>query len=378
MIKKLTAVAALVLLLLSQRPRAQGGPGQAQIYFVDVGTGAGTLIVSPTGKTLLVDGGPPGSGTKIAALLDTLGIAAIDFTVVTHYHIDHMGGMIQVLNAGRVAGVAYDNGDGADVQPPGTSTSPASTRGTYLNLIAATGHAGVTRQTAVPGASLDLGGGMRATFVAAGGHLLSGGSVAITTDDLNSESISTLIEYNNFQYLVSGDLTGGGSTSTAKTPDVETYVAQMVGDVDVVQLNHHGSTTANNQSFLSALKAEVAFAQTGETNTFGHPNRESVNKYLNTPDTIGNSFGGTGVPAAGTGPVFYQNEASPAGDDRVTQQGYTGTGAGHAGQGTIRLSTDGTTTYSLTSFDDGGVRLPAAAHTYVVDGASPGLTSDFK
>ena len=99
---------------------------------------------------------------------------------------------------------------------------------------------------------------MRATFVAAGGHFLSGGSVTITNDDLNSESISTLIEHNNFDYLVSGDLTGGGSTSTAKTPDVETYVGQMVGDVDVVQLDHHGSTTANNQTFLSALKAEVA------------------------------------------------------------------------------------------------------------------------
>src|SRR6185503_10408619 len=172
--------------------------------------------------------------------------------------------------------------------------------------------------------------------------------------------------------------TGGGSTSTAKTPDVETYVGQMAGDVDVVQLNHHGSTTANNQSFLGALKAEVAFAQTGETNTFGHPNRESVNKYLNTSDTIGNSFGGTGVPASGTGPVFYQNEASPAGDDRVTQQGYTGAAAGNAGQGTIRLTTDGTTTYSLISFDDGGARLGAAQHTYVVDGVSNGPATDFK
>src|SRR5882762_1167322 len=124
MTKKLAALAALVLLLLTQRPHAQG-PG-ARIYFVDVGTGASTLIVSPTGKTLLVDGGPPGSGTKIAGLLDALGIAAIDFTVITHYHIDHMGGMIEVLNAGRVAGVAYDNGDGADVQPPGTSTSASS------------------------------------------------------------------------------------------------------------------------------------------------------------------------------------------------------------------------------------------------------------
>jgi beta-lactamase superfamily II metal-dependent hydrolase/predicted extracellular nuclease len=377
MTKKLAALAALVVLLLTQRPHAQGG--QARIYFVDIGTGASTLIVSPTGKTLLVDGGPPGSGAKISGLLATLGIATIDYTVITHYHIDHMGGLIEVLNAGKVAGIAFDNGDGPDVQPPGTSTSSTSTRGTYLNYVAATGHAGVTRQTAIPGNVIDLGGGMRATFVAAGGHLLSGGSVAITNSDLNSESISTLIQFNNFDYLVSGDLTGGGSTSTAKTPDVETYVAQMVGDVDVVQLDHHGSTTANNQTFLSALKAEVAFAQTGETNTFGHPNRETANKFLNTPDTTGASFQGTGVPpATGIGPVFYQNEASPAGDDRVTQQGYTGAVAGNAGQGTVLLSTDGTSTYALRSFDDAGAHINGALHTYAVDGISAVPASDFK
>ena len=154
-----------------------------------------------------------------------------------------------------------------------------------------------------------------------------------------------------------------GSTSTAKTPDVETYVGQMVGDVDVVQLDHHGSTTANNQTFLSTLKAEVAFAQTGENNTFGHPNRESVNKYLNTPDTAAHTYPGTGVPPAGSGPVFYQTEASPSGDDRVTQQGYTGAAAGNAGQGTIVLTTDGTTSYSIKSYDDNGTRIAPALHT---------------
>src|SRR5262245_27183102 len=381
--KKLLALAALVVCLFTQQSTAQGPGGQARIYFVDIGTGASTLIVSPTGKTLLVDGGPDGSSTKISALLTTLGITTINYTVVTHYHIDHISGITELINAGKVSGDAFDNGDGADVQPPGTSTSPGSTRGHYLAYTTAiANHPEVTRRTAMPGTSdgvIDLGGGMRATFLAAGGRLSSGGSVAITTDDLNSESISTLIEYNDFDYLVSGDLTGGGSTATAKTPDVETYVAQMVGDVDVVQLDHHGSTTANNQTFLSALKAEVAFAQTGETNTFGHPNRESVNKYLNTPTTAGNTFAGTGVPPAiGTGPVFYQNEASPAGDDRVSQQGYTGAAAGSAGQGTILLSTDGTTNYSLTSFDDGGVHLPAAQHTYAVDGVSPGPTAHFR
>src|SRR6185436_6565162 len=105
MTKKLTAIAALVVLLLTQRPHAQSGA--ARIFFVDVGQGAGTLIVSPTGKALLVDGGPPGAGTaKITPLLATLGLDHIDFTIVTHYHIDHMGGMIEVLNAGKVTGVA--------------------------------------------------------------------------------------------------------------------------------------------------------------------------------------------------------------------------------------------------------------------------------
>src|SRR4051794_28419916 len=111
MTKKLAALAVLVLLLLTQRPHAQGSP--ARIFFVDVGTGASTLIVSPTGRTLLVDGGPPSSGNdKIVPLLNSLGINRIDFTIVTHYHIDHMGGMIEVMNAGKAVGtIAYDNGD---------------------------------------------------------------------------------------------------------------------------------------------------------------------------------------------------------------------------------------------------------------------------
>lgn len=222
MIKQLALVSALVLVLLAQRPSAQAGT--ARVFFVDIGQGAATLIVSPAGKTLLVDGGPPGGGTKIGALLATLGITTIDYTVLTHYHIDHDSGLLELANAGRLsaATIAYDNGDGPDVQPPGTSTSPTSTRGTYLNYKTALANAGVQRQTIVPGQVIDLGGGVKATCLAAGGHLLSGGSVLITNDDLNTESISLLVEFNTFDFIVSGDLTGGGSTSTAKTPDVET------------------------------------------------------------------------------------------------------------------------------------------------------------
>ncbi|PYR68927.1 MAG: hypothetical protein DMF88_07695 [Acidobacteria bacterium] len=370
-LKKVTLALIIIFIALSQRPQAQAG--NARIYFVDIGTGAGTLIVSPTGKTLLVDGGPPGAGTaRIVPLLDSLGISTIDYTVLTHYHIDHDGGLTEVINAGRIAGTAFDNGDAAGVIPPSLSGSTGQAYTAYKNALAAHG---VARATITPGQVIDLGGGMRATCLAAGGNLLSGGSVTITNQDLNSESISLLVEYGDFDYIVSGDLTGGGATSTEKSPDVETWVGQLAGDVDVVQLDHHGSTSASNQRFLSALKAEVAVAQTGSDNTFGHPNRESVNKFLNTATTSGSAFTGTGAPAPGAGPVFYQIEQSSPADDRETQQGYYGAPLGSAGSGTILLQTDGTSTYSMFSINS--AQIDPLAHVYPVDHQSPGLKADF-
>ncbi|MEO8379001.1 MAG: DUF5689 domain-containing protein [Acidobacteriota bacterium] len=347
-----------------------------KIYVVDIGQGAGTLIVSPTGKTLLIDGGPPGQGNaKVIPLLNTLGIATIDYTIVTHYHVDHDAGITEVINAGRVAGTAYDVGDDPNVVPPVPSNTTGAAYTAYKNAIAA--HSGtVTRQTITPGLTLNLGGGMQATCLVTAGHLASGGSVYISQSDLNSESISTLIEFNNFDYLISGDLTGGGQTTTAKTPDVETFVAQMAGDVDAVQLDHHGSTTANNRRFLGMLKAEVSFASVGATNTFGHPNRETANRYLNIPVTSGNTYGGETLPAPGNGPVFYQTDPSPATDNRCTVQGYSGADQAHAGQGTLLLETDGLVSFTLESFDDGGVRINPSAHVYGLDGQGLGLTTN--
>jgi beta-lactamase superfamily II metal-dependent hydrolase len=344
----------------------------ARIYFVDIGQGAGTLIVSPTGKTLLVDGGPGGGGTKIGSLLNTLGISTIDFTVLSHYHIDHDAGLTEVFNAGRVAGIAYDNGDGVDVMPPNNG----STRNAYLSYIASTNRPGVTRQTIQPGQVIDLGGGMRATCIVSGGRFIGGANMPINTDDINNQSITVLVEYNNFDFIVGGDLTGGGTTG-ARGQDLESFVGQLTGDVDVAQLNHHGSNTSSNQRMLSAIKAEIAVAQMGSTNTFGHPTQEIANRFLNTPATNGQNFMGTTAQTPGQTPAFYQTQQSPLNDSRVTQQGISGAATNNAGNGTILLQTDGMSTYSLMSFDDGGVRISPSLNTYSVDGASMGVTTDF-
>ncbi|HKR64303.1 MAG TPA: DUF5689 domain-containing protein, partial [Thermoanaerobaculia bacterium] len=351
----------------------------AKVYFVDIGQGAGTLIVSPSGKSMLIDGGPPGQGTsKIIPLLDTvLGPSGkVDYTVLTHYHVDHDGGLTEVINAGRVSptGIAYDNGEAANVVPPVPTNSTGTAYTAYKNALSSHG---ITRQTVVPGSTVDLGGGMRATFLVAGGNLASGGHIWVSGTDLNSSSVSTLLEFNDFDLVISGDLTGGGQTTTAKTPDVETFVAQMARDIDFVQLDHHGSTTANGRRFLSQLKAEGSLASIGATNTFGHPNRETANKYLNIPVTSGNTYGGEGLPNPGNGPVYYQTDPSPATDNRTSTQGYSGADQAHAGQGTILLKTDGLVSFTMESFDDGGARISPSAHVYALDGQGTGLAADF-
>jgi beta-lactamase superfamily II metal-dependent hydrolase/DNA/RNA endonuclease YhcR with UshA esterase domain len=377
----IASIAIMSLLMLGQllpqklvtKSVAAQSSSLARIYFVDIGQGAGTLIVSPTGKTLLVDGGPGGGGTtKIIPLLNTLGISTIDFTVLSHYHIDHNAGLTEVFNAGRVAGIAYDNGDAADVMPPNNG----STRTAYLNYISSTNRAGVTRQTIQPGQVIDMGGGMRATCIVSGGRFIGGANIPINTGDVNNQSITVLVEYNNFDYLVGGDLTGGGTTG-ARGIDLESFVSQLTGDIDVAQLNHHGSNTSSNQRMLSAIKAEVAVAQMGSSNTFGHPTQEIANRFLNTPATNGNNFTGTTAQIAGQTPAFYQTQQSPSNDSRVTQQGIFAAASNNAGNGTILLQTDGTTTYSLMSFDDGGVRISPSLNTYPIDGANMGVTTDF-
>lgn len=350
----------------------------AKIYFVDIGQGAGTLIVSPTGKTMLVDGGPDNAGSsRIVPLLNTLGINKLDFTVLTHYHIDHDAGLKEVFQAGKggAGTIAYDNGDGPTVIPPNLT---GSTGVAYTNYKNAVNNSGASRQTITPGQVIDLGGGMRATCVIAGGKLLSGGGININNVDLNDESIGLLIEYNNFDFMISGDL-GGGGISSARVTELESFVAQQVGDVDVVQLNHHGSSTSSNQRYLSALKAEVAVAQIGSTNTFGHPTDEVVNRYLNTPTTNGNTSPGTGTGTPGVGPTFYQIEQSPSASlgQGNSQQGIFAAAANQVGNGTILLQTDGTTNYSMTSFNDGGVRIAPSLNTYPLDNANNGITTNF-
>ena len=236
-----------------------------QVIGIDVGQGDCTLIISPTGKTVLIDAGYTGKGTgTVLPYLQSRGIESLDYTVASHYHVDHIGGLDEVVNAiGRdsLKVAAYD-------------------RGYNYNTLAYTQYVtavGTKRQTMTEYQVIDLGGG--ATLTCLG--LNSMGRLSPPYDnaryDDNNLSIAVLLEYGEFQMLLGGDLPGQNSSSYY---DIESILAPRAGDVDVYKVNHHGSATSSQTTLLNATLPEACLVYVGNGNSYGHPTQAVINRLV--------------------------------------------------------------------------------------------------
>jgi len=238
---------------------------QLEIHHINVGQADATLIISPTGKTMLIDAGNAGNGTNIICpYLTSLGITKLNYVVCSHYHADHLGGLDEVINS-----LGVDNID--TVYDRGSDPIPDSTQGfkQYVTAANATGR----RFAIVLGQVLDLG-GVTMKCVATDGEVINYGVVTGATSSENDLSIGWRLSYNSFQYFTGGDL-GGEASEYA---DSETPLASQVGDVDAMKINHHGSRYSTNQTFLDSLRPEMAVIPVGNRNTYYHPTQEVLDR----------------------------------------------------------------------------------------------------
>ncbi len=241
---------------------------ELQIHHINVGQGDATLIISPTGKKVLIDAGNTGKGTNVVKpYLTSLGINYLDYVICSHYHADHLGGLDEVIYGLGTSniGSVYDRGRNAPLP-----TSTAFTE--YENAANATGR----RYAIQLGQTIDIGGGVTMKCVATDGYVINYGKVVNSTSSENDLSVGFLLNYSSFQYFTGGDL-GGESTYYA---DNETPLAPQVGDVDAFKINHHGSQYSTNQTFVNTLKPEVGIITVG-TNTYGHPTQVVLDRLAN-------------------------------------------------------------------------------------------------
>lgn len=247
------------------------------VVFVDVGQGDAALILEPAGgQALLIDAGPVDTGAPaVLSAMARHGVKTLTAIIATHYHADHIGGIPGVIR-GR-DGIRGTTDDIVPQQGIFDRGGTYDTGGPTWQDYAAT--AGPMRRSLSAGDRIDLG-DVSVAVVAVRGETSDGESVPPDLLDENGASVGLVIEYGTFRLFIGGDLTGGGGTPPYDTADVETHVGAIVGDVDAMKVNHHGSATSTNESFLAALSPEIAVISCGNGNDYFHPHPSVIGRLL--------------------------------------------------------------------------------------------------
>ena len=193
---------------------------------------------------------------RILSYMQQLGLTHIDYHIASHYHDDHIGCTVPVLQEFPLRKQAYDRGGGYNTV----------TFRQYTNAV------GALRKTADEGGVLILDKNtenpVRIEFAALNGN-------GVITRNENDLSLVCVVRWGQFDAVIGGDLSG---YNDGGYKDIESAVAKAVGQVEVYKVNHHGSKHSSNTNWLHILHPQVGIISCGNGNTHGHPTDDCVKR----------------------------------------------------------------------------------------------------
>lgn len=239
-----------------------GKAAPLRMFFVDVEGGQATLLVGPTGQSLLIDAGWPGfdgrDAARIVSAAKAAGISRIDFLLVTHYHGDHVGGVPQLAQQMEI-GTYLDHGPNRE-----DSDDTRANYAAYEKVGKGAKHLLVKPGDRVPVDGLDItvvssdGEHITEPLPGAGEPNLLCASEPAPPDDAteNARSVGVMITFGKLRLLDLGDLSKKYELALACPKN-------LLGTVDLFVVTHHGAAQSNARALVHAVRPRVAIMDNG-------------------------------------------------------------------------------------------------------------------
>ena len=234
---------------------------ELKIYFVDVGQGDSTFIVTPKNETILIDGGGSlgtdfdvGESTLLPYILDR-GYKKINLMFVSHFDQDHIGGLFKILEELKVEKVCISKQE-----------EDSENYQKFLNIVK---EKNIQVLVVKIGDKIVLDNNLYF-------NVLWPKDKQIEENKLNNNAIVMKLNYNNFSMLFTGDI-----EKKAEEEILETYKNSKMLESDILKVPHHGSKTSTTDEFLNKVKPKIALIGVGKDNMFGHPSNTTIEKLEN-------------------------------------------------------------------------------------------------